>query len=85
MTSVICSPTNSLRPFRRIEISDHVTDHLDSFWQLATDSLSPQDAETLTEDLGIEFDTTEHKAVEKGSWCVIQGTNTRSNLKRKRE
>ncbi|OAX34742.1 TBPIP-domain-containing protein [Rhizopogon vinicolor AM-OR11-026] len=56
-----------------------------TFWQLATDSLPPQDAETLIEDLGIEFDTTEHKALEKEPLCAIQGTNTRSNLKRKRE
>ncbi|KAG2360076.1 TBPIP-domain-containing protein [Suillus spraguei] len=56
-----------------------------TFWQLATDSLPPQEAETLLEDLGMEFDTTEHKTVEKGPLCAIQGTNARSNLKRKRE
>ncbi|KAG1725497.1 Tat binding protein 1-interacting protein-domain-containing protein [Suillus paluster] len=56
-----------------------------TFWQLATDSLPPQDAETLAEDLAIEFDTTEHRALEKGPLCAIQGTNARSNLKRKRE
>ncbi|KAG2071167.1 TBPIP-domain-containing protein [Suillus decipiens] len=56
-----------------------------SFWQLATDSLPPQEAETLLEDLGMEFDTTEHKTVEKGPLCAIQGTNARRNLKRKRE
>ncbi|KAG2125493.1 Tat binding protein 1-interacting protein-domain-containing protein [Suillus clintonianus] len=56
-----------------------------TFWQLATDSLPPQDAEMLIEDLGMEFDTTEHKALEKGPLCTIQGTNARINLKRKRE
>jgi 26S proteasome regulatory subunit (ATPase 3-interacting protein) len=68
-----------------LKVSDHVADDLDSFWQLVTDSLPPQDAETLIEDLGIEFDTTEHKVLEKGPLCAIQGTNTRNNLKRKRE
>ncbi|KIK39878.1 hypothetical protein CY34DRAFT_807780 [Suillus luteus UH-Slu-Lm8-n1] len=56
-----------------------------TFWQLATDSLPPQEAETLLEDLGMEYDTTEHKTLEKGPLCAIQGTNARSNLKRKRE
>ncbi|KAG2034997.1 TBPIP-domain-containing protein [Suillus americanus] len=56
-----------------------------TFWQLATDSLPPQEAEMLLEDLGIEFDTTEHKTLEKGPLCAIQVTNARSNLKRKRE
>ncbi|KAK1229147.1 PSMC3 interacting protein [Marasmius sp. AFHP31] len=41
-----------------------------SFWQLVTDSLSPQDAERLSEDLGIEFDTTEHASVEHGPLCA---------------
>ncbi|KAJ8076919.1 PSMC3 interacting protein [Marasmius tenuissimus] len=41
-----------------------------SFWQLVTDSLSPQDAERLSEDLGIEFDTTEHVSVEHGPLCA---------------
>ncbi|KAG1843352.1 TBPIP-domain-containing protein [Suillus subalutaceus] len=56
-----------------------------TFWQLATDSLPPQEAEMLLEDLGIEFDTTEHKTLEKGPLCAVQVTNARSNLKRKRE
>jgi len=37
----------------------------DRFWQLATDSLPPLDAATLSEDLGIELDTTEHSALER--------------------
>ncbi|KAG2141121.1 TBPIP-domain-containing protein [Suillus bovinus] len=56
-----------------------------TFWQLATDSLPPQEAETLLEDLGMEFDTTEHKILEKGPLCAMQGANVRGNLKRKRE
>ncbi|KAG1836384.1 TBPIP-domain-containing protein [Suillus tomentosus] len=56
-----------------------------TFWQLATDSLPPQEAEILLEDLGMEFDTSEHKTLEKGPLCAIQATNARSNLKRKRE
>ncbi|KAG0700158.1 TBPIP-domain-containing protein [Suillus ampliporus] len=44
----------------------------------------PQDSNMLVEDLAIEFDSTEHNALEKGPLCAIQGTNTRSNLKRKR-
>ncbi|KAJ7209649.1 TBPIP-domain-containing protein, partial [Mycena pura] len=36
------------------------------FWQLATDSLTVQDAAGLAEDLGIEQDTNEHIALERG-------------------
>lgn len=49
------------------------------FWQLATDALPPQDAAVLSEDLGIELDTPEHVAVERGPLCAIQ-----NSLKRKR-
>ncbi|KAJ7188569.1 TBPIP-domain-containing protein [Mycena filopes] len=49
------------------------------FWQLATDSLTTQDALILAEDLGIEQDTSEHSAVERGPL----GT-AKKNLKRKR-
>jgi 26S proteasome regulatory subunit (ATPase 3-interacting protein) len=45
---------------------------------MATDALPPQDATTLAEDLGIEFDTDEHIAVERGPLCALP------NLKRKR-
>lgn len=48
------------------------------FWTMATDALPPQDATTLAEDLGIEFDTDEHIAVERGPLCPLP------NLKRKR-
>ncbi|KAG7090968.1 hypothetical protein E1B28_010035 [Marasmius oreades] len=41
-----------------------------SFWHLITDTLSPQDAETLSGDLGIEFDTAEHVSVENGPLCA---------------
>ncbi|KAG1718946.1 TBPIP-domain-containing protein [Suillus lakei] len=67
------------------DASSRVADYIGSFWQLATDSLPPQEADMLLEDLGIEFDTTEHKTLEKGPLCAIQGTNARDNLKRKRE
>ncbi|KAF8835251.1 TBPIP-domain-containing protein [Paxillus ammoniavirescens] len=56
-----------------------------SFWQLATDALPPQDATSLADDLGIEFDTPEHMALERGPICAAAGTNSRTNLKRKRE
>ncbi|KAF9220422.1 TBPIP-domain-containing protein [Gyrodon lividus] len=56
-----------------------------SFWQLATDALPPQDATALAEDLGIEFDTPEHMALERGPLCVAVGANSRANLKRRRE
>ncbi|KAG9220963.1 hypothetical protein CCMSSC00406_0002437 [Pleurotus cornucopiae] len=49
-----------------------------SFWQLATDALPPQDASALAEDLGIEFDTSEHQALERSHIC------TANPLKRKR-
>ncbi|KAJ7232788.1 TBPIP-domain-containing protein [Mycena haematopus] len=50
------------------------------FWHLATDSLAPQDAMALAEDLGIEQDTNEHSALEKSSLV----TAAQKNLKRKR-
>ncbi|KDQ27995.1 hypothetical protein PLEOSDRAFT_1065309 [Pleurotus ostreatus PC15] len=48
------------------------------FWQLGTDALPPQDASALAEDLGIEFDTSEHQALERSHIC------TANPLKRKR-
>ncbi|KAI0955560.1 hypothetical protein AcV7_006191 [Taiwanofungus camphoratus] len=39
------------------------------FWQLATDAIPPQEATELAEDLGIEFDTAEHTAIERGRFC----------------
>lgn len=51
---------------------------LNRFWQLATDALTPQDAEALAENLGIEFDTPEHETLERG---LQTGSNA---LKRKR-
>ncbi|KAJ3813175.1 TBPIP-domain-containing protein [Lentinula aff. lateritia] len=52
-----------------------------SFWQLATDSLPPQDTTILSEDLGIEYDTPEHAALEKSHLCA---DTKRNLLKRKR-
>ncbi|KAH8092618.1 TBPIP-domain-containing protein [Cristinia sonorae] len=43
-----------------------------TFWALVTDALPPQEATALAEDLGIEFDTTEHIALEKGPLCAPQ-------------
>ncbi|KAJ3776966.1 TBPIP-domain-containing protein [Lentinula raphanica] len=52
-----------------------------TLWALATDSLPPQDAAILSEDLGIEEDTPEHTALEKSHLCA----DTKKNLlKRKR-
>ncbi|KAJ6593611.1 TBPIP-domain-containing protein, partial [Mycena capillaripes] len=48
------------------------------FWQLTTDSQTPQEATALAEELGIEQDTHEHSAVERGPLGTAQ------NLKRKR-
>ncbi|CAA7259151.1 unnamed protein product [Cyclocybe aegerita] len=51
-----------------------------TLWQLATDPLPPQDAKNLEDDLGIERDSPEHAALEKGPLCA-QAINP---LKRKR-
>ncbi|ETW83465.1 hypothetical protein HETIRDRAFT_383528, partial [Heterobasidion irregulare TC 32-1] len=40
-----------------------------TFWALVSDALTPQDARELAEDLGIEYDTAEHDAVERGALC----------------
>ncbi|KAK7682597.1 hypothetical protein QCA50_014397 [Cerrena zonata] len=45
-----------------------------TFWSLATDALPPQDSAALAEDLGIEFDTSEHTALEKGPLCAPKST-----------
>ncbi|KAI0749194.1 TBPIP-domain-containing protein [Daedaleopsis nitida] len=41
-----------------------------TFWSLATDALTPQQATDLAEDLGVEHDTPEHGTLERGSLCV---------------
>lgn len=41
----------------------------DRFWSLVTDALTPREARELGEDLGIEHDTGEHGALEKGPLC----------------
>ncbi|KAI6039705.1 TBPIP-domain-containing protein [Pisolithus marmoratus] len=56
-----------------------------TFWQIATDALSPQDAAALAEDLGIELDGPEHVELEKGPLCAPVPFSNRTNLKRKRE
>lgn len=50
-------------------ISPHLINQR-SFWALATDTLPPQDAIALSEDLGIETDTAEHALLEKSALCV---------------
>lgn len=47
-------------------------------WHLQIDSLSPQEAITLSDDLGIELDTPEHRSLEHSPLC------TERTLKRKR-
>lgn len=44
-----------------------------SFWQLATDAMAPRDATELAEDLGVELDTPEHDAVDRGPFCAPGG------------
>ncbi|KAF7375914.1 TBPIP-domain-containing protein [Mycena sanguinolenta] len=50
------------------------------FWHIATDTMAPQDATTLAEDLGIEHDTNEHSALERSPLV----TADQKSLKRKR-
>jgi len=42
---------------------------LHRFWHMATDALAPQSASELAEDLGIEYDTTEHEQLERSYLC----------------
>ncbi|KAH9830371.1 TBPIP-domain-containing protein [Rhodofomes roseus] len=44
-----------------------------TFWQLATDPLPPQDANDLADDLGVDLDTPEHAALERGPVCASTG------------
>jgi 26S proteasome regulatory subunit, ATPase 3, interacting protein len=57
---------------------------LRSFWHMIIDALSPQDAAALAEDLGIEFDTPEHQALERGPLCA-KPVAVVSSKKRKRD
>ncbi|KAI0635495.1 TBPIP-domain-containing protein [Trametes polyzona] len=41
-----------------------------TFWSLATDALPPQQATELADDLGLEYDTAEHGALERGTLCA---------------
>lgn len=52
------------------------------FWQLATDTLTPQDATSLIEDLGIELDTPEHCDIERS--LLNEAQKSPNALKRKR-
>ncbi|KAF7362133.1 Tbp1-interacting protein tbpip [Mycena venus] len=70
----------SCRPQPGCNVEEYVLTLKLSFWHLATDTLSPQDAATLAEDLGIEQDTNEHSALERSPLV----TAAQRNLKRKR-
>lgn len=48
----------------------HLTVKSSSLWYLVSDSLPPQDAKDLAEELGIELDTAEHSEIEKSSLCI---------------
>lgn len=56
-------------PGRSAYTNTHLT-MKSSLWYLVTDSLPPQDAKDLAEELGIELDTAEHSEIEKSSLCV---------------
>jgi 26S proteasome regulatory subunit (ATPase 3-interacting protein) len=51
------------------------------FWQLVTDALAPQEAAALKDELGIEWDSGEHTALERSALCERKVTGI---LKRKR-
>ncbi|TFK45729.1 TBPIP-domain-containing protein [Heliocybe sulcata] len=44
-----------------------------TFWDMATDALPRQDADSLAEDLGIEYDTAEHALLERNGLCTSLG------------
>ena len=39
------------------------------FWAIISDSMTPQEAEVVQEDLGIERDTPEHVKLERSALC----------------
>ncbi|KAJ3491521.1 hypothetical protein NLI96_g637 [Meripilus lineatus] len=47
-----------------------------NFWALVSDALPPQEAKSLAEDLGIEFDTAEHLNLERGPLCAPPSRNS---------
>ncbi|KAJ6558472.1 TBPIP-domain-containing protein [Mycena vulgaris] len=69
----------TLKPHHCCGVQKYRTHFSRSFWQIASDALTPQDALTLAEEMGIERDTNEHVAVERGPLGTAQ-----KNLKRKR-
>ncbi|KAF8627823.1 hypothetical protein AX15_004244 [Amanita polypyramis BW_CC] len=52
-----------------------------TFWQIVTDAVAPQEAESLAEELGIEWDSGEHAELERSAMCERKVTGI---LKRKR-
>lgn len=69
---------------RWVQASTHMISLLNShllvfsLWSLATDASPPQESQELEEALGIEKDTPEHEALERGPLCASKP------LKRKR-
>ncbi|OCH86474.1 TBPIP-domain-containing protein [Obba rivulosa] len=53
-----------------------------TFWQMVTDALTPQEADELAEELGIEHDTLEHVAIERGPLCVPAGVQVLGKRRR---
>ena len=55
---------------------DHAVTHANCyrvdvrFWSMTIDALTPQQATELSDDLGVELDSPEHVAVERGSLCA---------------
>lgn len=49
----------------------------DRLWSNATDHLAPDAIAELAEELGLEFDTPEHDALERSALCTGQPTRTR--------
>ncbi|KIL66308.1 hypothetical protein M378DRAFT_75412 [Amanita muscaria Koide BX008] len=58
----------------------HLTEK-DRFWQVLTETMRPQEAESLAEELGIEWDSGEHVALERSA---IHNRKANNVLKRKR-
>lgn len=52
-----------------------------TFWQVLTETMTPQEAESLAEELGIEWDSGEHVALERSA---IHNRKANNVLKRKR-
>ena len=65
------SLTSPCRPSAHLPWYPSITDRL---WGFISDSLSPQDAAALLEDLGVEYDTPEHNTLELSPLCAPKAT-----------